>query len=227
LAFQAAAFDPRAPEALWAAGWQGVFHSSDGGRAWEQRTPDLGSSFYFGEVQVDPSDPDIIYAAGGEVTSIRPVIFSPVVLRSADGGVTWERRDAGLEGGNVVDFAVDAGDPSVLYAVTTRLFRSTDAGLSWTPAPGLGGFSYVTVATAAASSGTGPGAPAAVYTAHQAPFGMVLRSTDQGETWRPVRFNLQPAIPQVLEVDPTNPAHLLLGTQNRSLLSYTLGGGAP
>lgn len=225
LLFRALAFDPRASEALWAAGWQGVYHSADGGQTWEHRTPDLAGTFLvLEEIQVDPSDPNVVYAAGAGPVIGSPAP-SPIVLRSADGGVTWERREAGLDG-RVIDFAVDMEDPSTLYAVTDRLFRSTDAGLSWTPAPGLTGSSFLTVATAAASSGSGPGTPGAVYTAHQFPFGMVLRSTDRGQTWRPVRFNLQPAIPLVLEVDPGIPAHLLLGTQNRSLLTYTLGGSA-
>lgn len=225
---RALALDPRAPGALWGAAWNAVLHSADGGATWESQPLDSGGVFVlFDDVEVDPRDPAVVWVSGSAVAGIRPPRYVPAVFRSADGGVTWERRDTGIQGGGVPEIALDRTDPqtdpTTLYAVTAQLFRSTDAGASWTLAPGLAGFPYVTVATSPA----GPRTPATVFTARQLPAPSVLASSDHGLTWTPLRRGLAPAVPRVLEVDPHDPAHLLLGTENESLLSYTLEGTRP
>src|SRR5215218_1645235 len=83
-----------------------------------------------------PSDARVLYA--GTVAG---------VLRSNDGGVTWVRTAPGIE--NVTLLAVDPADPNTVYAVMTiheysgRVFKSSDAGASWTQMPLPAGISPV------------------------------------------------------------------------------------
>jgi photosystem II stability/assembly factor-like uncharacterized protein len=105
----------------------------------------------------------------------------------------------------------------VLYAVTSRLYRSTDAGVTWSVPAGARGRSFSGLATSPA----GPGTPAAVYAGRQAP-PAVLRSTDRGATWTVLRQGLAPYLPLDVEVDPHDPAQLYLGTLNGGLFTYTL-----
>ena len=55
-----------------------------------------------------------------------------VIAVSPDGGVTWERRDAGLEDFSVRAIAVDRNDPKFVVAGgLTGVYRSIDAGRTW------------------------------------------------------------------------------------------------
>src|SRR5215212_1857509 len=56
-----------------------------------------------------------------------------VIAVSSDGGKTWERRDAGLEGFSVRAIAVDPRDENfVLVGGLTGVYRSFDSGTTWT-----------------------------------------------------------------------------------------------
>ena len=56
----------------------GVYRTDDGGLNWRQ-TDDIQSiPWYFGQIRVDPVDPDVVYHLGVPL------------MRSQDGGVTWE-----------------------------------------------------------------------------------------------------------------------------------------
>ncbi|HYG64692.1 MAG TPA: hypothetical protein VEL74_19080, partial [Thermoanaerobaculia bacterium] len=209
------AADPRAPGALWVAGGIGFFHSSDSGANWQP--VNLGSEYLVIDVvKVSPRDPDVIFAAGMAVLDARPPRFEARIFRSVDGGRTWQRRDAGLPGQDIQELALDPEDPATLWASTSLdLYRSTDGGASWRRVRSAlpdGVFTHLAAA------------PGAVYATLQ---GMgndpsaVLRSTDGGETWTPLQTGLGFRIPSVLEIDPHDPDHLLLGTRGGSLLTWT------
>lgn len=216
LIFHGLAIDPDTPGALWAAGWGGLYHSEDQGATWTRQPLQPEEPFLFLHVRVDPRDPRTVYGAGVAVRGFRPVAYLPRIFRSADGGQTWERRDAGLPGsGQILDFALDPADPSVLYASTSAGFhRSLDAGVSWTLLPDLQG---VTALAAAPSS------PPALYAAQ--PLRGVLRSTDQGETWTQIRRGLGARPVYVLRPDPHDPETIFAGTANGGIFTYTVPPG--
>jgi photosystem II stability/assembly factor-like uncharacterized protein len=61
----------------------GLYRSDDAGASW-RRVSDIESiPWYFGEVRVDPTDPETVYHLG------------VLLQRSRDGGETWERIDRG------------------------------------------------------------------------------------------------------------------------------------
>jgi photosystem II stability/assembly factor-like uncharacterized protein len=82
------ATDPRDAKRLYLAAWAkatgqhgdggGIFLSEDGGKTWKQV---LEKDRHIYDITVDPSNPDILYAAG----------FESSAWRSADRGVTWTR----------------------------------------------------------------------------------------------------------------------------------------
>ncbi len=214
LSFEDLALDPRAPGALWAAAWGGLYHSEDEGATWVLQPLQPQEYFQFQDIQADPRDPRLLYVSGAAVYGHRIVQLRPRIFRSTDGGQTWERRDTGLADadGRIVDLVLDPADPSTLYASKSgALYRSTDAGLSWSPLPSLQ--SNVTALAAAPSS------PPALYAAQLG--NGVLRSTDQGETWTPIRrdLGLHPVL--VLRPDPHDPERIFAGTANGSIFTYT------
>jgi photosystem II stability/assembly factor-like uncharacterized protein len=131
-------------------------------------------------LDVTPADPSVIYGA----------IEEGWAVCSRDSGKTWEQIEGIDHDGHMI--AVMADDPSIVVSTTGKgIFRSTDAGRSWTPvSDGLEGFIYtpahlvrdgkdpgflMTVVTR-----TGPGG----FMKPEGPGAMFARSTDQGAHWQ-------------------------------------------
>ncbi len=114
---------PSAPQRLYAIrsgtpGW--VYRTDDGGSIW-MLVSNAYPGTWTGDVVVDPSDPDVVYAAS-----------SPGVLKSVDGGATW------VPGGTVpalYRLLADPTIPGLLYAGTNDagVYRSIDGGATWNP----------------------------------------------------------------------------------------------
>ncbi|MFD5221308.1 cellulose binding domain-containing protein [Streptomyces tendae] len=161
-------------------------------------------------VASDPVEPDRVYAAVGTYTND----WDPTngaVLRSADRGAGWEKTDLPFKlGGNMPGrgmgerLAVDPHDNDVLYLGAPSghgLWRSTDAGVTWTevtafPNPGnyaqdpgdTSGYASdnqgITWITFDESTGGGAGtATRTVYVGVADKENAVYRSTDAGATW--------------------------------------------
>ncbi len=134
---------PSDPDTLWVGSTSGaVFASRDSGATWAAPPPDqlralTRSGRRVGAVAVHPEDPRIVYL-GHRDTGARDRAGG-TLWRSADGGVTWLPREAGLRDGagrfvGVNGLEVDPDAPDVVYAATEAgVFRSGDAGTSWVP----------------------------------------------------------------------------------------------
>ena len=150
--------EPHSKTSIWG---MGVFKSLDGGRTWDA-LPSKGDgwSFQFLSVsglQVDPNDPDIVYATTADVLPDRvdpfhppppPTTGPPAIYKSTDGGMTWTAKlwatdfrpydytaydpyDA--SGWGFMDLELWKANPNVLFAVERSggIYRSTDAGDTW------------------------------------------------------------------------------------------------
>ena len=213
LMVEALARDPRTPGGVWAAGFPGLFHTDNPAEAWERLHVPGGENIWLRAFQVDPHDPDVLWAAGSLI-DVRPagVRLQIRLFRSADAGQTWQRRETGLAGTSVLALAVDPANSSLLLAGTdTGLFRTTDAGLTWTKVPGFSAEVNTIVAA--------PATPTAFYV-HLAGFG-VQRSTDSGVTWTPARRGLAPVPVSTLAVDPHDPRLLYAGSLTRGVFTWT------
>jgi PKD repeat protein len=114
---------PTNTQILIAAANGGIFRSTNGGANWS-----LSQSGNFKDVDFKPNDPNIVYAAAGGN-----------FYRSSDNGITWIQITSGLTGGQRGVIAVTPANPNYVYFVQSNnssgfkgLYRSTDAGLSFT-----------------------------------------------------------------------------------------------
>jgi hypothetical protein len=125
----------------------GVWKSTDDGASWTSIFDQAGT-MTIGAVTVDPNDPATLWVGTGENNQGCESYFGLGLLRSTDGGSTWEQRNgtgaATLE--NLATFAsvdVDPRDSNKLVTggrirgcgsggANGALFTSDDAGATWT-----------------------------------------------------------------------------------------------
>jgi len=98
------AIDASSPERLYATTPIGLFKSTDGANTWSA----TGLSLPVLDLAIDPRDPDVLYAA----TS------GSGVLRSLDGGSTWQAINSGLASLLVYKIVIDSAG-TYLHAATT------------------------------------------------------------------------------------------------------------
>src|SRR5260221_8815144 len=119
--------DPARPDTLYLGTTGGeVYVSDDGAKSW--RNPRGGVPFpgYVVDNLVMDREGRLWAACWG-------LWGGGVIAVSTDGGVTWTRRDAGLEDFSVRAIAVDPHDASfIVVGGLTGVYRSTDDGATWT-----------------------------------------------------------------------------------------------
>jgi photosystem II stability/assembly factor-like uncharacterized protein len=142
---------PTNPDIVWVAVFgyhgahnaeRGVFKTTDGGKTWRKvlyRDDKTGAV----DISVDPSNPDILYAALWEAYRLEYQMSSggpgSGLFKSTDGGEHWTEitRNPGLPKGVVgrIGVAVSPADPNRIYALIENenggLFSSSDAGATW------------------------------------------------------------------------------------------------
>jgi photosystem II stability/assembly factor-like uncharacterized protein len=147
---------------------------------WTTNGPDGGDIL---SLAVDPHRPTTIYAG----TADR-------VFKTEDGGNHWALSATGMAANSIVlSLAIDPSQPSTLYAGTeyaTGLFKSTDAGASWTPKLPLSSVLAVVVD------------PTATNNVYVGIVGGVLQSTDGGDHWTDISKGLTSFYVQALVIDP-------------------------
>jgi len=120
---------------------RGVFKTTDGGRTWQKilySNEDTGCAM----MDADPQDSNTLYAAMWQFRR-QPYTFTsggPAsgLFKTTDGGATWKRLTKGLPAGDLgrIAVAVAPSNSKIVYAVVeakrSALFRSEDAGETWT-----------------------------------------------------------------------------------------------
>jgi photosystem II stability/assembly factor-like uncharacterized protein len=123
---------------------RGIFKTTDGGRTW-RRTLFVNRETGGRDIEVDPSNPDILYAGmyrgfrkGWDIISGGPATEGGI-YKSVDGGETWRKLETGLPQQLIgkIDLDVARSNPRVVYAMIEApdaeggLYRSDDAGATW------------------------------------------------------------------------------------------------
>jgi photosystem II stability/assembly factor-like uncharacterized protein len=132
---------------LWSDGGdRGVYKTTDGGKTWRQTLAGANASTGCGMLAMNPQDPKTLYASTWDFRrqgwTFRSGGPGSGLFKSTDGGEHWtELTPAGNKGlpekpyGRIA-VAVAPSKPQVVYAMIeskkSALFRSDDAGASWT-----------------------------------------------------------------------------------------------
>lgn len=122
---------------------RGVYKTTDGGTTW-QKILYINATTGCSDLVMDPSNPDILYAAMWEARR-SPWSFSSggansALYKSTDGGANWSKIHNGFPSGKLgrIAVAIAPSETDRLYAVLETekaedkgLYRSDDAGKSW------------------------------------------------------------------------------------------------
>jgi len=181
---------------------------------WVSHGP-VGASIYC--LVQDPSQPSTLYAG-----------TQRGVVKSLDGGATWQSSSAGIPPVRVQTIAIDPTTTSTLYAGTVTpsgvqsvgVFKSTDGGATWTDINSglidpIAGFSPVDVQALAID----PRHPGTILAGSS--FSEIFKSTDGGLTWQPktlggFNVSLQTA---AFQFDPTDSTKISAATTSGFLRS--------
>jgi photosystem II stability/assembly factor-like uncharacterized protein len=220
----------------------GVWKSTDYGRTWNPIF-DGESSQSVGAIAVAPSDSNVVYVASGEGLHRPDLSVGNGIYRSADAGKTWERL--GLrDGQQIPSLAVDPRDPNKLFAAVLGhpygpneergIFRSTDGGRNWKKVlykdADTGGSDVVidpahpdTVYAALWQSRLGPWEDGNQYDGTK---GGLFKSTDGGETWKPLTKGLPENLVQIqVAIAGSNTSRLYATLSTTKEGGYASGAG--
>jgi photosystem II stability/assembly factor-like uncharacterized protein len=246
---------PTDPKTAWVAatgdlwipgGERGCYKTTDAGATWKLvlgAAAPYGDRVGCGDLALDPSNPDVLYAAlyarrrfpwkfvsGADATDGKDL---GGIWKSSDGGATWKKLVEGLPlRTQRIGLAVWAKDPKVVYAVVQSdaegtsdimdpeskaggVFRSDDAGEHWTRMSRLNPRPFYF-----SQIRIDPTDDKRIYV-----LGFIVHvSEDGGKTWREDRFKNVHSDNHDLVIDPHSPRRLLLGTDGG--LYQSVNGGA-
>ena len=206
-----------------------IFRTQDAGESWEPLRIALGPdvmTMSFDtrviDIAADPVNPDLMYAAlevGG-------------MIRSLDGGETWEPINRGLsEGGedrlDLHGVEVSPAQPGTAYISTREgMFRGPHQGDRWEPID-LGRYSAITYTRDLLVS---PADPETLYVslgrAARSEAGALYRSPDLGETWERLDSGVTPVSTMMaVAVNPRRPSQIYCATRDGQIFG-SLDGGA-
>jgi photosystem II stability/assembly factor-like uncharacterized protein len=241
LQIPALAVDPRDPNRVFAAVLghpygpneeRGLFRSTDGGQTWQKviyKDENTGAS----DVEIDPSNPNVIYASMWEARE-GPWEDTNLVngtggglFKSTDGGTTWHPLTNGLPKDlSQINVAIAPSNSRRLYATIAiasgplAFYRSDDAGESWSkttddprPSGRIGGGDLAVPRVDSKNADV-------VYCAST----VTMRSTDGGKTWAGFRGAPGGDDYQNLWINPNDPNIILLVSDQGALV--TANGGA-
>lgn len=220
----------------------GIWKSDDSGTTW---TPifDGQPTQSIGALAVAPSNSNVIYAGSGEGLHRPDLSVGNGVYRSTDAGRTWTHL--GLDDAQQIPaIAVDPRNPDRVFvavlghpygpSVDRGVFRSTDGGATWKKVL------YKDENTGASDLEIDPSDPNVVYAslwdARLGPSedgnefdgsgGGLFKSTDGGDTWRPLKKGLPADLAQIdVAIAPSNPRRLYATLSTTEPNQYMSGAG--
>ncbi|TFH33119.1 MAG: glycosyl hydrolase, partial [Bacteroidia bacterium] len=212
----------------------GVWKTINNGTTFECITDGLGVSS-IGDVEVAPSDPEIVWVGTGEDFTARSSYYGNGIWKSIDAGKSWENM--GLhDSHHIAEIIIHPSDPDIVWvAVMGHLFseneergvfKTTDGGKSWKKVL------YIDAATGVIDIGINPKNPdilyASAYEKVRAPWtfepggekSRIYKTTDGGNTWNKISGGGFPEGPLGrigIDVQYGNPDVIVAVVQNLNL----------
>lgn len=198
----AIAFHPTDPNKIYiGAPSGGMWMSSDNGLSWISHTdslPTLGVS----SIIIDYSNPQIIYIGTGDRDA--GDAYGMGVMRSTDGGITWELWNNGMGEKTVGRLIQHPTDPLILLAATSGgIYKTNDGGATWSLKKS-GNFKDIVFK---------PNNPDIIYATSGANF---FKSTNGGESFSQITAGLSSGQRAVVAVTPANPNYVYLLVSDNS-----------
>ncbi len=223
---------------------RGLYKTTDGGATWQRvlEAPSHKDLTGCGDVAVDPSNPNVVFAAlyarrrtpwsfesGPSITGGDDV---GGIFKSVDGGATWKKLANGLVPATQrIGISIHAKNSRIVYAVvqsseggasgiddvTSRkggVFRSDDGGETWRRMSGLNPRPFYF-----SQIRVDPANDKRVYVLG---FGLHV-SDDGGATWREDLFEKVHPDCHALAIDPRDPKRIVIGTDGGAYQSYEGG----
>jgi len=103
----------------------GVYRSDDAGASWRKMSDIASIPWYFGEIRVDPSDPERVYHLGVQLQV------------STDGGATWTRTGSGPHSDQHALWISPENPNLLILGNDGGVYVSRDRGASWDFSPNL------------------------------------------------------------------------------------------
>ncbi|MEZ4736457.1 MAG: hypothetical protein R3E79_55935 [Caldilineaceae bacterium] len=142
---------PLAPGVIYEAAGGGFAESHDGGATWHGDDSGRRHHYLWG-LAVDPGDPTTLVVSGSSsARTAHNDEYATAQLYRRNGDEPWQPLTDGLpvpQGTRAYVLATNSAEPGVFYAATRlKLYRSTDAGISWAEMPVTwpGGARFTTV----------------------------------------------------------------------------------
>jgi photosystem II stability/assembly factor-like uncharacterized protein len=198
----AIAVDPHHAGSVYAGAEAGrVFRSTDAGATWKELASPT-SRVCVTVVAVDPATPGLVYVGTN----------SEGVYWTTDDGLKWSRPSGRMSHGTVWNLMFDRTPGALFVGTHDGLFRSANAGTSWTASNrGLRSWNVLALALDPAVPGTlYAGTAAAIY-----------KSSDAGQSWNELQANLYVS---AIAVDPRAPSTLYAATHMGVIKSTDSGG---
>ena len=224
------AVDPTNASILYVGGAAGGFwKSTNGGQSWTSLFDQVGTQT-IGSAAIAPYDHDEVWVGTGDFIENCEGYFGLGVFRSTDGGTTWLARNgsggSAMNLSHVASVVLHPTNPSIVIVAGTgecsgnqtlagAIYRTTDAGLSWTKV--YAGTTNEVVRDAGNAN--------VLYAA--VPSAGVKKSTDGGATWANANSGLSVSSGRVeIAISPSNPQVIYCLSDSRALYRTTDGGAS-
>jgi photosystem II stability/assembly factor-like uncharacterized protein len=205
---------PNTPNTLYAASFEGVFRSTDGGTSWTKATGNGLSGTFANTMAVDPSNASVVFLG----------TFGNL-FKTTDGGNNWSVVSTiPLNFNGVFTIVFDPSTPSTMYVgAANGVFKSTDSGGTWIT---QNNFSIPNAPNVRAIA-IDPSAPLTLYagTTNNGLF----KSTNGGGVWTAMNNGMggsSPTFINAIVIDPANTQTLYTGHGNQGGINKSTNGAS-